>query len=185
MQKPMITLALVATTLLAAGARAQTQASAPVVTPSSPAPTVTAPAPATSAAATSAAAPAANQVIYTPRLPTAAELSNAAAAQGVAVERIEQTSSQITVSYRYSNGQTNVVSYQALPAGSASAPAPQQTVVQSAPPAVVYAPPPPRVIYYDEPVYYPYPGYYRPYYPPVSLSFGFGYRHGGGYRHWR
>jgi hypothetical protein len=32
---------------------------------------------------------------------------------------------------------------------------------------------------------YPYPAYpvYRPYYPPVSFSFGYVY--GGGHRHWR
>lgn len=171
MLKPILT-AVVAASFLAAGAQAQEPA--PVAVPTSPAPTVAAPAPAVAPAAP-------NQVIYSPRLPSAAELANAAAAQGVNVERIDQTNTQITVTYKYSNGQVNTVAYQLLP--TASAPAPQQTVVQTAPaPTVVYTQPP-RVVYYEEPVYYP--RYYYPYYPPVSLSFGFGYRHygGGGFHH--
>lgn len=171
MQKPFVTVAILAGSLFAVSAGAQTPAPVPVETPSSPAPVVSAP----------AAAP--NQIIYSPRLPSAAELSSAAAAQGVAVERIEQTAAQITVTYKYANGQSNTVAYQLLPTSGTAAPAPA-TVVQTAPsPTVVYAPaPPPRVIYYEEPVYYP--RYYYPYYPPVSFGFGFGYRHfGGGYHH--
>jgi hypothetical protein len=180
MQKPVLTAVVFAATFLAAGARAQTNG-APVATPSSPAPAVAAPAP----AAPATAAP--NQIIYAPRLPSAAELTNAAAAQGVSVERIDQTASQISVTYKYSSGEVKTVAYQLLPTGTMPAPT-QTTVVQTAPaPAVVYAPPP-RVIYYEEPVYYP--RYYYPYYPPVSLSFGFGYRHfgghyGGGFHHHR
>jgi hypothetical protein len=178
MQKSFLLTAILAVPLLAAGARAQAQQStAAVVTPSSPAPAVAQAAP---------AAP--NQVIYVPRLPTAAELSNAAAASsGVSVERIEQSSAQISITYKYTNGQTNTVAYQLLPAGNPTA-QPQTTVVQTAPaPTVVYTPPP-RVIYYEEPVYYP--RYYYPYYPPVSFSFGFshgyGHRHyGGGFHHRR
>lgn len=183
MQKPLFSAAVFAALFLFGEAGAQTPASsAPVVTPSTPAPAVAAP-----AAPAPAAAP--NQVIYSPRLPSATELTNAAAAQGVTVDRIEQTSSQITVTYKYASGQTNTVAYQLLPTGTATAqvaPAPQTTVVQSAPPTVIYAEPPPRVIYYDEPVYYP-----RYYYPPVSFSLGFGFRshsfhHGGGFHHrWR
>ena len=188
MQKPIFSAALIAAAFLAAGVHAQTQSTAPVAMPTSPAPTVNAPAPAAPAAAT--AAP--NQIIYAPRLPSAAELTNAAAAQGVTVERIEQSASQISVTYKYSNGQTNTVAYQLLPTSTMPSPT-QTTVVQSAPaPAVVYAPPP-RVIYYEEPIYYP-RYYYRPYYPPVSFSFGFGYRghygghygsHFGGFHHHR
>lgn len=166
MLKPILTAVVAASFLTGLHA----QESAPVAAPTSPAPAVAAPAPAV-------AAPAPNQVIYSPRLPSAAELTNAAAAQGVSVERIDQTNTQITVTYRYSNGQANTVAYQLLPATSTPAPQ-QQTVVQTAPaPAVVYTQPP-RVVYYEEPVYYP--RYYYPYYPPVSLSFGFGYRHFGG-----
>jgi hypothetical protein len=172
MLKPILTTAIVAATFLIASARAQTQpAVAPVVTPSSPAPAV---APAASAAP--------NQVIYVPRLPGVAELQNAAAASaGVTVERIEQSSAQISVTYKYANGQTNTVAYQLLP--TANPPVqPQTTVVHTSPaPAVVYAPPP-RVVYYEEPIYYP--RYYYPYYPPVSFSLGFGYSRGfGGFGH--
>ncbi|MES2414838.1 MAG: glycine zipper 2TM domain-containing protein [Pseudomonadota bacterium] len=59
-------------------------------------------------------------------------------------------------------------------------PAPQTTYVQPAMPATV--------IYQSAPVYYPQPyyarPYYSPYYPPVGLSFNFGYSRGG-HRHWR
>lgn len=138
----------------------------------------TAPAPA-SAAATPSVAPSTaltpNQTIYTPRLPTVTELTNIAVAQGLTVERIEQTASQITVVYKNTSGQTNIVAYLPLP-GAAGATA---TVVTPASPApsVVYAPAP-RVIYYRD-YYgpdYSYPGYW---YPPVSIGLGFGFRSGG------
>jgi len=45
-------------------------------------------------------APAPNQVVYTPRLPSVAELSNAAAAQGLTVDRMEQSSTRPTKSPR-------------------------------------------------------------------------------------
>jgi hypothetical protein len=128
------------------------------------------------AAATPAPAPAAapSQVIYTPRLPTVTELTNAAGVQGLAVERIEQSASQITATYKNAAGQTNVVSYQVLPV---AAPAQTAPAVAAPAPQVVYVAPSPRVVYYDayDPVYYP-----RYWYPPVSLSFGFGYRYGHG-----
>jgi hypothetical protein len=125
--------------------------------------------------------PAPNQIVYTPRLPSVAELSNAAAAQGLTVERIEQSATQIVATYKYSNGQTNIVSYQTLPPASGAT----ATTTTSAS-TVVYETSP-RVVYYDsyDPFYYPY------WYSPVSvrLGFGFGYRgghgyHGGGH-HWR
>jgi hypothetical protein len=114
-----------------------------------------------------------SQVIYSPRLPTPAELTNAATAQGVTIARIEQSTSQVTVTYQLANGQTNVVSYQLLPAaGSAVATTtPPPTVVETAP----------RVVYY-EPAYGYYPAYYPGYwYPPVSVRLGFGYGFRGGY----
>ncbi|HVU22849.1 MAG TPA: hypothetical protein VHE13_01915 [Opitutus sp.] len=134
--------------------------------------------------ADAATAPAPNQTIYVPRLPSAQELANAAAAQpGVSIDRIEKTDSQVTVVYKFTNGQTNVVAYEMLPAANA-APA-----VSSAPRAVVTTPPPtivyrsaPRVVYYSDPYYYPYSYYPGYYWPPVSLSLGFGYGwHGGGH----
>jgi hypothetical protein len=155
--------------LTAAGLLA-TVASAQVTTPS-PAPVVT-----------SNSTSSANRVIYSPRLPSANELSNVAAAQGLTIDRIDQSDSQITATYRSSNGQVSVVSYQLLPNGSdassttvVTSPAP--TVVYSAAPRVVYRTAP-SYYYYDEPYFYPWGSY--GYYSPVSVSLGFGY-YGHGY----
>lgn len=125
-----------------------------------------------------------SQTVYTPQLPSPAELTAAAAAQGLTVERIVQTSTQLIAFYRNASGQAVTVAYQSLPPAVAAAttstvPAPApRVVVVSPPPAVVYETAP-RVIYYEPSPYY-YPGIW---YPPVSFSFGFGYRsfHGGGY----
>jgi hypothetical protein len=124
-----------------------------------------------------------SQVIYSPRLPTPVELTNAAAAQGVAINRIEQTATQVTVAYKFSDGQTKTVAYLLLPSPGA-APAPVPVVVPASTPVTtttVYYDSSPRVIYY-EPSYYPY-SYARDWYPPVSLSLGlgFGFHGGGGY----
>lgn len=140
-----------------------------VATPTTPAPAV-APAP----------LPAANRVIYAPRLPGAAELTNVGKAQGLSVERIDQTATQVTVVYQNANGQANTVAYELLPTATT---APVRTVVPTSPPPAVVYEPAPRVYYYDS---YPPDYYYRPdyWYPPVSLSFGFGFRGGnyhGGY----
>lgn len=149
-------------------------ASAQVVqTPSSPAP---------APEAVMVASQRVDQTVYTQRLPSVAELTNAATAQGRTIQRVEQTASQVTVSYQAANGQVTTVAYLILPAAGTSAP----TVVATPTPpptTVVYAEPPPQVVYYsDGPYYYGYPRYY---YPPVSLSLGFGFRGGhyyGGYR---
>jgi hypothetical protein len=125
----------------------------------------------------SPAAPAPSQVVYAPRLPSAMELTNVAAAQGLSVEKIVQTSAQITVVYRSANGQLNTVSYQLLP----TANAPATTVVAAPPPRVVYVRSEPR--YYYDPFYDPYYGssyYGSPWLAPVSLNLGWGW--GGGYR---
>lgn len=149
-----------------------------VQTPASPAP-VQAPAP-----ATVQSAPVPNQVIYSPRLPTPAELSSIAAAQGLTIEQINQTATQVTVITRNSAGQTNTVAYQLLPTAPTTtittvvAPTPAPTVVYQTQPVIYQAQP--EVIYYDSPYYYR-PRYY---YPPVSLSFGFGYSHFSGGSHW-
>jgi hypothetical protein len=144
----------------------------------------------TATAATPAPAP--NQTIYVPRLPSAQELSDAAGTQqGVAIDRIEQTDSKVTVVYKFSNGQTNTVAYQvlptanAVPANGAPATAGQTTtrvVTTTPPPTIVYRTAP-RVVYYDDP-YYPYSYYPGYYWPPVSLSLGLGYVwHGGHHYH--
>lgn len=129
-----------------------------------------------------------SQTVYTPKLPTAQELTDAAAAQGLTVERISQTGLQVIAFYRNASGQPITVAYQTLPpagVGQAQTPAPAPVVVNTSPAVVNTAPQTtvvyesaPRVIYYDTPRYY----YPHAYYPPVSLSFGFGYR-GGYYGH--
>lgn len=164
---------LVTATLLAVGAQAQDTA-AQIAAPSTPAPAVQQAVP--QQAQVAQVAPAPNQIIYAPRLPNPSELTAAAAAQGMAVEQINQSATQVTVVYRSASGQTNTVAYQLLP----TATAPTTTVVvQNPAPTVVYETSP-RVVYYDryDPYYYP-----RYYYPPVSLSLGFGYYRGwgGGY----
>lgn len=145
--------------LLTAGAHAQGTA---VATPATPAPAV-APAP----------APAPSRIVYTPRLPSPNELISVAAAQGLAVDRIEQSANQIVVTYKDNAGQPTVVSYQLL-ATAANAPtvatpatpAPAVAVAPAAP--VVYVEPYPYV--YADPYYYPWP-----YYSPVAVSVGFGF----------
>lgn len=142
-------------------------------------PTPMAPAP----AAAAAPAPAPNQVIYLPRLPSAAELTNTAAAQGLAIEQISETGAQVVVVYKYGNGQTNTVAYQLLPTSTAPVATTTTTVVTPAPaPTVVYQTAP-SVVYYETYRPYYYPRYYA---PPVSLHLGFGYSHfhGGGRHRW-
>ncbi len=123
-----------------------------------------------------------NQTVYGQRLPTVDELSNAAAAQGLTVVRIEKTTTQITATYRYPNGQTNTVAYLVLSGASA---APAQVVSPTSPPpptVYYYNTAPSRVVYYDDYVpsayYYGYPRYW---YPSFSVGVGLGYRSGGGY----
>jgi hypothetical protein len=119
--------------------------------------------------------PAPDQIIYLPQLPTPASLVNVASAQGVSIEQISQTSSQIIVTYKYGNGQTNTVCYQLLstagaaPVAAAAAPVvvPQTTVIYARPaPAYYYD-------YYDDPFYAPWP-----WFGPVGIGFGFGFHEG-------
>ena len=161
---------ILAATLLTGSAYAQNSASTITAAPTAVIPSTPAPVVANSATP----APTPNQYVYTPRLPSVAELSNAAAAQGLAIERIEQSATQIIAVYKYDNGQTNTVAYQTLPPSSSG------TVVTAAPvPTVIYESAP-RVVYYDnyDPFYYPYG--YSPF--SVRLGIGLGYRGGYGYR---
>lgn len=126
--------------------------------------------------------PTPNQIIYLPQLPTAATLVNVAAAQKLAIEQINQTSTQITVVYKFANGQTNTICYQLLSAaGAVPAPVGTRPVVVPAQTTVIYGGPAP--VYYYDPFYYPYP-----WAAPVSVSLGFGFRggyyHGGYYHRW-
>ena len=165
---------------------AQAQTATVVAAPKSPAPVVVPP---------PALAPAAgpNQIVYSPRLPSPTELTNAAAAQGLTVEKIEQGDAQVTAFYKTSDGQTNIVFYQLLPTAASATNAPVVVAPTTTAPTVYYAPAP-QVVYYDDysPRYYSsyaYPGYY---YPPVSIGLGFGFRsggfrgsyHGGGFSHY-
>jgi hypothetical protein len=123
-----------------------------------------------------------NQIVYAQRLPSAAELTNAAAAQGLAIDRIEQTSTQVTAVYRYTNGQINAVAYLLLPAaGAATSPVVTSVPTPSTPPPAVVYEAAPRGVYYDDsygywPAYYPY--YW---YPPVSFRVGLGFNYHYGY----
>ncbi len=158
---------------LATGGFAQGQSDAAAATFNSNAP----------AAAAAASRPqTVSRVIYTPQLPSAQELTNAAAAQGATIERMDQTGNQITVTYRTNSGQQTVVAYQVLPTAGNGAVTNGTTVVTptSAAPSVVYSSP--TVVYTDP--YYGY-GYGYPYYGygwgfPVSVGIGFGF-HGGGF----
>jgi hypothetical protein len=132
---------------------------------------------------------AANETVFVAQLPNAGDLTKAAAAQGISVTQIDQTSSQVLVTYKYSNGAVNTVSYQPLSAaetGGANAvpapatPAPTLTTGST----VVYTTTAAPAYYADYPYYgYPYYGYGYGWYPPVSIGLGFGFRggfHGGG-----
>ncbi|MDB6126147.1 MAG: hypothetical protein JWM35_43 [Verrucomicrobia bacterium] len=169
MKTKLLSLFLVATGALALGARAQQ------VTVPTPAPVVDGVNP-----SVNAQLPAPNRIIYSPRLPSPTELTNVAAAQGLGIERIDQTADQITVTYKKADGQLTTVAYQLL--GSATqgttprAMVGTTTIVTTPAPTVVYEASEPDY-YYNDPYYYPW-GYYS----PVSLSLGFGYYRGfGGY----
>lgn len=171
MQNKLLPLLYAGAMVMATGARAQNTT---VATPSTPAPAVQQPAPQQAAAAPAQVAPMPNQIIYAPRLPSAAELTSAAAAQGQSVEQIIQSSSQITAVYRSSNGQVTTIAYQLLPTPGSTATT--ATVVTPAP-TVIYQTAP-RTIYYRS--YDPFWDDDDYWYPPVSLSLGFGYYHGWG-----
>jgi hypothetical protein len=147
---------------------------------------VQAPAP----AAQATVAPAPNEVIYLPQLPAAGALASSAnGSQGVTIDKIDQTSTGITVVYRFANGQTNTVAYRLIGqadsnAAPAAAPAYGVPAPTTAAPAVVYAPgyaAAPAPYYYDY-AYAPY-GYYWPgWFVPLGIGIGLGWGfHGGGF----
>lgn len=152
---------------LTAAARAQSsEPTAAVSTPTTPAPAVSSP------------SPAPTRIIYVPRLPSANELSAAAAAQNMPIVRIEISSTEVTAVYQAAGAPATAVAYRLL-----------QPATTEAPPTVVYRPAPAAVYYedYGPAYYYGYPGYYVfPHVRPgVSLRFGFGghhYRGGHGHR---
>lgn len=130
-----------------------------------------------------APAPAPDRTVFAPRLPSPAELTDIAAAQGQSIERIEQTASQVTVTTKTADGRTTTVLYQLLstaanaPAARVATTAPRaavtQVVVQDDDPEVVYVP---RYRYYGyDPVW--------DYWPPVTLGIGLGWSFHGDYGH--
>jgi hypothetical protein len=154
----------------------------------------------TSAQAQDAAAPSSviaeaqprpDRIVYSGQLPSVAQLTQTAQAQGLTIANITQTAAEIAVTYRLQDNSTRTVSYQLLPTNgdgtAAIASAPVQTVVAPAPVQVVeVTEPAPTVVYryrYADPFYYD-PFYWGP--PaPVSVHLGFGcgghYRYGGGH----
>jgi len=141
-----------------------------------------------------APAPASNETVnYVSQLPTPSELSRTPAPAGARISKISQSSGEIAVTYVLENGQTSVVTYRLLSATNAGTPAaaPTSQAPVSAPPAAqpsspaptyYYDAPPAAVYQTTAPVYYDAPYYYYPYpwYPPVGVSLGFGFR--GGFR---
>jgi hypothetical protein len=181
---------VLASTLFAFGAAAQTN---------QPAPTTAAP---------GAPALVPDQVIYQAQLPDPSALAKTVAAHGIAIERIIQTSNQVTLVYRTADQRVHMVVYQLLPGAIASntpaapedtpaapaedsglnpAPAAVSATITQPPGAVVLPAASPNVVYVDtEPAAYCYDPFYYPWGWPGYVSFGFGlgyYNHGYGYRH--
>ncbi len=183
MKTKLVTLLCLAAGGLLSGASAQSQPGTSTIPDAPTAPAAPLAEAAPTVAADTAANTALNQTVYTARLPSVQELTDAAAAKGTRITRVEQSDARIVATYQLANGQTQTVVYQTLPAAGKTGSA---TLVTTPPPAVVYVPRS-RVVYYDaSPAYDPW--YWN---PPVSLSFGFGFYSGhrfgghsfGGYRH--
>jgi len=154
---------------------AQDNGSAPTVSSTPPPP------PPASAAAPAPQTPV-DGLIHVQKLPSPAQITADAEAEGMTVTRMDQESDRIIVTYRYASGNTRTFAYTTvLPTN------PDNEIGAS---TVTSAPPPPApnysVIYTEPaPVYY-YPRYVSPYYdsywPRTSLSIGLGFGRGfGGY----
>lgn len=137
----------------------------------------------------------ADRVVYSIQLPSVPQLMQMAQAQGTTVLNVNQTSAEITVTYRLADNSTRTVSYQLLPAQATTATSaePITPVVQTPPPPppapvqIVEVPAPEtRVIYryydrydpfFDDPFYWPRRA-------PVSVHLGLGWDFGHRpYRH--
>jgi hypothetical protein len=124
----------------------------------------TAPAASQSVAAPPAVSPASpmpppNRTIYAPTLPSVDELSDVAKAQGLTIEKIEQTADQVAVEYRHPDGRLSTVAYRRL---SSADTAPPVAGVVPAAPAVA----PHTTIIYQSP-----PDYWGPDWGPGSGDF--------------
>jgi hypothetical protein len=160
-----------------------------------------APSPSTEAAPVATEMPRADRVVYSGQLPSVAQLTQTAKAQGLTVSSITQTASEVAVTYRLQDNSTRTVSYQLLPTnadGTAAVEPPPGHVAVAVTPApapvqvVQLVEPPPTVVYryrYADPFYYD-PFYWGPR-APVSVHLGFGFgghyhgHHRGHYHHGR
>src|SRR4051812_8280061 len=142
-----------------------------------PAPTVTANPPPSTPVAAPASTPV-DGLIHVQKLPTSAQLTADAEAEGMTVTRMDQYSDRIIVTYRYASGNTRTFAY------TTTLPENPETTTNSAPATTVStAPAPNYTVVYSEPapVYY-YPRYsYDPYWPSTSLAIGLGFGFGRGY----
>lgn len=149
------------------------------------------------AAPVSPAPAAVDHVVYLAKLPTPAELIKGAGQQHTTIERIDQTSAQITVTYQYSSGRKVTFSYALLSAVAADVPvltpAPTESLenVTAAPPpprpppstTVVYTTPPPPVVYYERPVRYYDPAW--DWVAPLAVGVSLGWVWHSGHDHYR
>ncbi len=133
------------------------------------------------AASPAAPAPPPDRTIFAPRLPSPAELTDIAAAQGQSIERIEQTASQVTITTKTSDGRTTTVLYQLL-STAASAPARVATAPRATVTSVVVQNDDPEVVYVPRYRYYSYDPVWD-YWPPLALGIGLGWSFHGGYGH--
>lgn len=144
------------------------------------------PPPAPTAAAPEQSQTPVDGLIYVQKLPSSAQLTADAEAEGMVVTRMEQFSDRVIVTYRYSSGNTRTFAYTTV------LPESGDTTVGSAPSAPPTPAPNYTVVYTEPaPVYY-YPRYttryYDPYWPSTSLSIGLGFGRTwgswGGYGHY-
>jgi hypothetical protein len=125
-------------------------------------------------------------LIHVQQLPTPAQLTRDADAEGMAITRMDQFSDRIVVTYRYASGNTRTFAYtmtlptdpeKQIAAAPAAQPPPLErsyTVVYTEPAPVYYSP---RYVRSYDPYYYG---------PSLSIGLGFGrgfstYGHGGYY----
>lgn len=165
--------------LLACGALAGTalfaQEAVTVTTPP-PAPPALSPSngPAPASAAAAPESVPVDGLIHVQQLPSPAQLTKDAEAEGMVITRMEQSTDRIVVTYRYASGNTRTFAYTTvLPVDPDSEIAPPR--VEASAPTVIYREAP-RVIYDS------YPRYVTRYYDPwPTFSLGLGFGRGFGY----
>lgn len=149
------------------------------------------PPPAPPALASPSAAPVPERVIYLPHLPSVEELTHSAGVQGLMVVNLQQTSTEVTVTYRTRDNTTRTIAYRLLPTDAGTPESLESPVAAPAEPApqvvqvVEVAPPPPTVIYriYDpfrDDPFFADSHYFRRR-APVSIHLGVGWSSGPRY----